>query len=156
MLSNAPCDFAMISLHSFPNPWTFDTESTTHITAQFSDFAVFRPIPHRWINALSPYVVGDGTIRLSLSDASGSPVRVIIHHRLYVPDLMTKTSGDIGKLFSSRHAWDANAALDIKLTSIAVQLALLDGTVIPILTHDRLLTLLSKIQTATSRHPPLA
>jgi hypothetical protein len=67
------------------------------MTVQFSDFAVFPPILRPWIDCLIACAVIEGTIHLSLFDAYGSPVRVILHHCLYVPDLMTKTNGDISR-----------------------------------------------------------
>jgi hypothetical protein len=52
-----------------------------------------------------------------------------------VPDIATKTNGDICRRFSSRQAWDANVALQITLIADARVMTLPGGTVIPITSH---------------------
>jgi hypothetical protein len=127
------------------------------MTAKFTDFADFISVPRRWINGLNAYAVGEGTVHLFVLGTTCSPIRVHLGHSLYVRDLSAKTNGDICRLFNSRQAWDANDALQVTLTADALVMTIFDGTLIPITSHGRLLTLPSDIVHHTPQnHSPLS
>jgi hypothetical protein len=49
------------------------------------------------------YNVDEGTVHLFSHDDTSFPIRDKLDHCLYVLHLLTKTNGDICRLFSSRH-----------------------------------------------------
>jgi hypothetical protein len=71
--SSASVGCALLGTSSFNDPWVFDTGATSHMTVKFTDFADFRSVPRRWINGLSAYDVGEGTVHLFMHDTTCSP-----------------------------------------------------------------------------------
>eukprot|EP00873_Tetraselmis_striata_P004992 jgi/Tetstr1/425256/TSEL_015709.t1 len=138
-------EVALPSIKSFPQSWVLDTGATSHMVANISDFADYKPISPRWIHGLCARAVGIGTVRTTIPDDNGTAQTVVLRNVLHVPDLAFRSDNQIYRLFSSRQAEEQNAHLQIIINSRGSRLEVGD-TVFPVESIDRLYVLHSRIE----------
>eukprot|EP00873_Tetraselmis_striata_P003478 jgi/Tetstr1/423742/TSEL_014374.t1 len=138
-------EVALPSIKSFPLSWVLDTGATSHMVANISDFADYKPISPRWIHGLCARAVGIGTVRTTIPDDNGTAQTVVLRNVLHVPDLAFRSDNQIYRLFSSRQAEEQNAHLQIIINSRGSRLEVGD-TVFPVESVDRLYVLHSRIE----------
>eukprot|EP00873_Tetraselmis_striata_P007244 jgi/Tetstr1/427508/TSEL_017634.t1 len=138
-------EVALPIIKSFPQSWVLDTGATSHMVANISDFADYKPISPRWIHGLCARAVGIGTVRTTIPDDNGTAQTVVLRNVLHVPDLAFRFDNQIYRLFSSRQAEEQNAHLHIIINSRGSRLEVGD-TVFPVESVDRMYMLHNRIE----------